>query len=126
MQHVLLVALGGGAGAACRHLVGMWTLRTFGPGFPLGTVTVNVLGSLLMGLLIGVLAARSSGDQALRMLLATGFLGGFTTFSSFSLDAVLLWERGEGGLAALYVAGSVCLGIAGLVSGLWAVRALAG
>lgn len=126
MQHVFLVALGGGVGAACRHLVNQWTLKTFGPGFPIGTMMVNVLGSLLMGLLVGCLAARSSGDAALRLVLATGFLGGFTTFSSFSLDALLLWERGEGMAAVLYVTASVVLGIAGLVAGLWAVRALAG
>ena len=125
MQHVFLVALGGGLGAACRHLVNQWALKSFGSGFPIGTMAVNVLGSLLMGLLVGWLAARSSGDTALRLVLATGFLGGFTTFSSFSLDTVLLWERGEGMIAALYVGASVVLGVAGLVAGLWAVRALA-
>ena len=122
MQHVLLVALGGGLGAACRHLVSLWTLKTFGPGFPLGTMTVNVLGSLLMGLLVGWLAARSSGDTALRLVLATGFLGGFTTFSSFSLDIVSLAERGQLGLAAFYTGISVIAGVASLFIGLSLMR----
>lgn len=126
MLNLLLVALGGGAGAACRHLVNLWALRAFGPGFPVGTLAVNVVGSLLMGVLIGVLALRSGGDAGLRLLLATGFLGGFTTFSSFSLDVVTLVQRGEAASAAVYVLVSVAAGIAGLVAGLWAVRALAG
>ena len=122
MRDVLLVALGGGAGAAARHLVGLASLRALGPGFPYGTLIVNVLGSLLMGLVVEWLARR--GGIALRPLLATGFLGGFTTFSTFSLDAVALWERGEGALAAGYVVGSVLLCIGGLVAGLAIGRAV--
>ena len=121
MRDVLLVALGGGAGAAARHLVGLASLRALGPLFPYGTLIVNVLGSLLMGLAIEWLARRGA---PLRPLLATGFLGGFTTFSTFSLDAVALWERGEGSAAALYVASSVALGLAGLVAGLAIGRAV--
>lgn len=121
MRDVLLVAVGGGVGAAARHVVGLASLRVLGPGFPYGTMIVNVLGSLLMGLLIEWLARRGA---PLRPLLATGVLGGFTTFSTFSLDAVALWERGEGGAAALYVAASVALGLGGLIAGLAVGRAV--
>ena len=121
MKDVLLVALGGGAGAAARHLVGLASLRALGPTFPYGTLIVNVVGSLLMGLVIEWLARRGA---PLRPMLATGFLGGFTTFSTFSLDAVALWERGEGAMAAGYVVGSVALGIGGLFAGLAIGRAV--
>ena len=120
---MLVVALGGGVGAVLRHLVGLASLRAFGPGFPYGTMIANVVGSLLMGLLIEWLVRRGGSPQ-LRLLLATGLLGGFTTFSSFSLDAVALWERGEGALALGYVVGSVALGLLGLVAGLAVGRAL--
>ena len=126
MQHLVLVALGGGLGAACRHLVNMAALRTFGPGFPAGTLAVNVIGSLLMGLLVGWLASRAGGSgNALRLFLATGFLGGFTTFSAFSLDVATLWERGALGAAALYAGISVTASILALVAGLAAMRAIA-
>ena len=121
MRDVFLVALGGGMGAAARHLVGLASLRALGPAFPYGTLIVNVLGSLLMGLLVEWLARRGT---PLRPLLAAGFLGGFTTFSTFSLDAVALWERGEGTVAAAYVIGSVFLGVGGLIAGLAIGRAV--
>ena len=126
MEHLGLVALGGGIGAAARHLVNMAALRLVGPGFPAGTLTVNVVGSLLMGCLAGYFALKHAGGggQGLRLFLATGVLGGFTTFSAFSLDALLLWQRGEAGLAVAYVAGSVILSIAALAVGLSLVRAL--
>ncbi|MYZ48896.1 fluoride efflux transporter CrcB [Propylenella binzhouense] len=126
MLHVLLVACGGAIGASARHLVGMAALRWLGSGFPAGTFTVNVLGGLLMGLLAGWLALKApGGGQNLRLFLATGVLGGFTTFSSFSLDAVLLWERGAVATAAGYVLASVILSIAGLAAGLGFVRWIA-
>jgi CrcB protein len=125
MQNLVLVALGGGLGAAGRHLVNVASLRLFGPHFPVGTLVVNVLGGFLMGLLAGWLALRGSGGgQALRLFLATGVLGGFTTFSAFSLDAYLLWERGEVGQTAAYIAASVLLSIGALVAGLATMRAL--
>jgi len=105
MNPVLQVALGGAAGAVARHGVNIGAGRLFGPGFPVGTVAVNILGSFLMGLLVVVLAARGN---ALSPLLITGLLGGFTTFSAFSLDAVAL----------AYVAGSVGLSLAALLAGL--------
>ncbi|WP_306031004.1 fluoride efflux transporter CrcB [Stappia sp. MMSF_3263] len=126
MINLLLVALGGGLGAAGRHLVNLAALRSFGPGFPAGTLAVNVLGSLLMGLLVGWLAARAGGSgNALRLFLATGFLGGFTTFSAFSLDVALLWERGALGVAALYAGVSVTASILALFAGLAAMRVIA-
>jgi CrcB protein len=125
MQNLALVALGGGLGAAGRYLVNVASLRLFGPYFPVGTLVVNVLGGFLMGLLAGWLALRASGgEQALRLFLATGVLGGFTTFSAFSLDAFLLWERGAVVQAAAYVAASVLLSIGALVAGLATVRAI--
>jgi len=119
MTHLLLVAAGGAIGAAGRHLVSGGALRLLGSGFPHGTLIVNVLGSFLMGLLIAWLALRAThGGGNLRLFLATGMLGGFTTFSAFSLDVVLLWERGHIEKAVLYALLSVTVSIAALVAGL--------
>lgn len=122
MNVLLLVFVGGGFGAVARHLSGMAVMRAAGPGFPWGTMVVNIAGSLAMGLLIAWLARRSSGDSELRLLLATGFLGGFTTFSAFSLDAVTLYERGALTAAAAYVIASVTVSILALFGGLWLAR----
>ena len=122
MLHVVLVAVGGGLGAAFRHLANLAAIRWLGAGFPWGTAFVNVFGSFLMGLFIGVLARRFGVSNEIRLLIATGFLGGFTTFSSFSLDTVTLYERGALGLAAVYVAASVLLGLAALFGGLSLAR----
>jgi CrcB protein len=108
-----------------RHAVNVGAARLFGFGFPFGTFIVNVTGSLVMGLIAGWFALRGDASQSWRLFLTTGILGGYTTFSSFSLDAALLYERGAVGLAALYVAASVVLSIAGLFAGLWIVRTLA-
>jgi CrcB protein len=125
MTHLFLVAAGGAIGASLRHLFGMVSLRLFGIGFPYGTLGVNVIGSFLMGALIGWLAFRSEGGgQGLRLFLATGVLGGFTTFSAFSLETILLWERGEAGLALTYVLLSVVVSVAALVAGLALVRSI--
>ena len=113
----LIIALGGGVGAALRHALGQAAARAFGAGFPVGTLAANVLGGLLMGLLAGWLAARG-GAENLRLLLGVGLLGGFTTFSAFSLDAVTLLERGNYGPATLYIGGSVVLSIGALALGL--------
>jgi CrcB protein len=125
MRNLLLVAAGGAVGASARHLVAVATLRLFGPGFPVGTLVVNVVGCLAMGILAGLFATRIQGSQALRLLLATGFLGGFTTFSAFSLDFTVLWDRGQIALAVGYVAASVLLSLASLAVGLWLVRTFA-
>lgn len=124
MNAIALVFVGGGLGAVSRHLSGMLVTRAVGPGFPWGTMLVNTAGSLAMGLLIAWLARRSSGDADLRLLLATGFLGGFTTFSAFSLDAVTLYERGALTAAAAYVIASVTVSILALFGGLWLARQL--
>lgn len=118
----LIVFLGGGIGAALRHGVNLSTARAFGTAFPYGTLTVNVVGSLIMGALAAYFAFKGDATQNWRLFLTTGILGGFTTFSAFSLDAVLLYERGELGLAAFYVLASVALSIAGLFAGLLLVR----
>ena len=120
----IIVFLGGGFGAAFRHGVNLSAARAFGTGFPAGTLIVNVTGSLLMGLLAGYFAFRGDAAQHWKLFLVTGILGGYTTFSAFSLDAVLLWERSQPGLAVAYVAASVLLSIVGLVAGLWVVRVL--
>jgi fluoride exporter len=121
----LVVFLGAGMGGAMRHGVNLAALRLLGPGFPHGTLTVNLVGSLLMGLLAGWFAHKADPGQMWRLFLTTGILGGFTTFSAFSLDAALLIERGQIGLAALYALASPVLAIASLFAGLWLVRAIA-
>ncbi|HRD30041.1 MAG TPA: fluoride efflux transporter CrcB, partial [Caulobacter sp.] len=96
MDKLLLVAAGGATGAMLRYLTGIGATRALGTGWPWGTLTVNVVGGLAMGLLVGVLAQRGGADQERwRLLLGVGVLGGFTTFSAFSLDAMLLWQRGD-------------------------------
>jgi CrcB protein len=119
----LIVFLGGGLGAALRHGINILSTRVLGTAFPHATLFENVSGSLVMGLLAGYFAFRSGGvSQQWRLFLTTGILGGYTTFSTFSLDTALLYERGELGLAALYVVGSVALSIGGLFAGLALVR----
>ena len=122
MMTVLHVALGGAFGAVCRYLTGLAMRALLGGGFPWGTLTVNVVGSFLMGALVIVLERR--GASHLMPLITTGFLGGFTTFSAFSLDAVGLIEGGRTGAALLYIAASVLISLAALAAGLAAARAL--
>ena len=121
---LFVVAMGGAVGALGRYLVTASVPRYLGHGFPWGTLVVNVLGSLLMGLLIEVMARRWSAPVEARLFLVTGTLGAFTTFSTFSLDVVTLWERGQGMAALAYVLASVCLGVLALFGGLWLGRAL--
>ncbi|MEH6774237.1 MAG: fluoride efflux transporter CrcB [Cereibacter changlensis] len=116
------VALGGALGASLRYLTNVAAMRAFGPGFPVATVVVNVLGSFLMGVLVVALAEK--GGMRFAPLLMTGMLGGFTTFSAFSLDAVTLYERGQIALAGGYVLGSVILSLAALVAGMAITRGL--
>ena len=122
----LVVFIGAGVGGAVRHGVNIWVARLLGTHFPAHTLVINVVGSMTMGLVAGWFAMKGGATGHLRLFLATGILGGFTTFSAFSLDAVLLWERHEPMLAALYVGGSVAASIAGLVLGLWLMRTLYG
>lgn len=114
------VALGGAIGASARYLVNHAFSRALGPGFPWATLTVNVVGSFLMGLLVVLLAKR--GGLHLAPFLVTGVLGGFTTFSAFSLDVSVLYERGEIAAAAAYVLGSVLLSVGALFAALWLMR----
>lgn len=118
----LIVFLGGGFGAMLRHTVNVGAARWWGTQFPWGTFIVNVTGSLAMGLIAGWFALKGGSSQEWRLFLTTGILGGYTTFSAFSLDAALLYERGEPGLAALYVVGSVALALIGLFAGLFLTR----
>ena len=121
-MNYLLVFVGGGIGSTLRHIVNVVCPRFLGTNFPYHTFIINISGSTIMGLIAGYLAFRGEASQSWRLFLMTGILGGYTTFSAFSLDAALLYERGEIGLAALYVAGSVVLSIAGLFGGLALVR----
>jgi len=124
MKLLFVVSLGGAIGAAARHAVSVSVMKLAGPGMilPWGTMIVNVLGSFLMGALIEVLALKFSSSPELRALLVTGMLGGFTTFSTFSLDAVTLINHKQSGLALLYVAGSVGFSILALFAGLTLTR----
>src|SRR4249920_944091 len=120
MQAYLLVFLGAGFGGCLRHTVSLLAARILGTGFPWGTFLINISGSLVMGLLAGFFAFRSgeAWTPNVRLFMLTGILGGYTTFSAFSLDAALLYERGELGLSAAYVFGSVGLALGGLFGGL--------
>lgn len=122
MYHLLVIAAGGAVGASMRHLVGLAALRLMGPGFPWGTLAINIVGSFAMGVLIELLARRVGASAELRLFVATGILGGFTTFSAFSLDVAVLWERGAQLAAAGYVTASVAGAIAALFAGLMIVR----
>lgn len=121
-MNYLLVFVGGGLGASLRHAVNVGCARACGLNFPYGTFVINITGSLVMGLIAGYLAFKGEASQPWRLFIMTGVLGGYTTFSAFSLDAVTLYERGEMGLALFYVVGSVALSIAGLIGGLALVR----
>lgn len=125
MNQFLFVAIGGAAGASLRHLVGLMALRAFGSDFPYGTLICNIAGSFLMGLLIELLAIRFNASTEVRLLLTTGLLGGFTTFSTFSLDVVALTERGQSSVALIYIALSLAGAIIALFAGLAVARALA-
>lgn len=121
---LLIIALGGGLGAASRYLVAGQALRLLGTNFPWGTLSVNIIGSFVMGVVVELLALRISVTPEVRAFLIIGLLGGFTTFSAFSLDVSVLTERDQLGLAALYAMASVCLSVGGLFVGLALIRHL--
>jgi CrcB protein len=125
MQAYLLVGLGGALGAMARYGAGT-LVGSLSNGFPTATFLINIVGSIAMGLLVGFLAKTTPQYQnEIRLFVAVGIFGGFTTFSSFSLDAIVLIERGDYLLATFYIVGSVLLSIAGLFMGLWAMRVAA-
>jgi CrcB protein len=125
MTNILLVGLGGFAGAVARHLLGGWILHhTVSARFPWSTFAVNVLGCLLIGVLAGLAERFEMIGPAARLLLFTGVLGGFTTFSAFGLETTFLMRRGEILVALAYIAGSVMIGIGALWLGLRAVYLL--
>lgn len=127
MQAIILVFLGAGLGGAFRHAVNIAAARTLGVDFPYGTALINISGSFIMGLAIGWLTFRAGAGwtQHVRLFFTTGVLGGYTTFSTFSLESLLLIERNQIGLACLYVGASVALGILGLWAGLALIRSFA-
>jgi CrcB protein len=125
MLNYVLVFLGGGLGSSLRHTMNVVCAKCIGTSFPYGTFIINITGSIVMGLIAGYLAFKGEATQPWRLFLMTGVLGGYTTFSAFSLDTALLYERGEIGLALLYVLGSVVLSILGLFAGLALIRNLA-
>jgi CrcB protein len=122
MNACLVVFLGAGLGGVLRHLMNAWITRLVGLEYPVGILAINVIGSSAMGLLAGWFAFQGQAAQELRLFLTTGILGGFTTFSAFSLDAALLYERGQPWFAVAYVAASVLLSIGGLFAALWGMR----
>jgi len=125
MEKLIMVAAGGALGASARYLAGAWAMRVLGPGFPWGTLAVNVVGSLLMGLAAVALMERFPGAWGRwAPFVMTGILGGFTTFSAFSLDALTLIERGRAGAAAAYMGASVVLAVGALWLGLVVGRSL--
>jgi CrcB protein len=124
MPNLLYVLLGGAAGAGLRYELGRLALARLGPGFPWGTLAVNLIGGLGMGLLGGTMMAHARADRPLWLLLGVGVLGGFTTFSAFSLDMFAMIEGGRPGLAAGYALASVLGALAFLFVGWWAARAL--
>jgi CrcB protein len=124
LANLFIVALGGAIGSVCRYMVSVGAGRYLGLDFPWGTMIVNIAGSFLMGIFIELLALKLHASHSVRLFVAVGFLGGFTTLSSFSLDTVVLWERGAVFAAAAYALGSIILSVAGLVAGLAVVRTL--
>jgi CrcB protein len=122
MLSIIAIFAGAGLGGVLRHFFNLGVMRATGFEFPLGILLINVVGSTAMGLLAGWFAFTGAAPQEMRLFLTTGLLGGFTTFSAFSLDAALLYERGEPGLALVYVVLSVVLSIGGLFAGLFVMR----
>jgi CrcB protein len=124
MFQALLVAVGGAIGSLLRYYVGLGSLRLMGPGFPWGTLIVNVVGCFIIGVFAEMIMRRFNASVELRLLLITGFLGGFTTFSAFSLDAITLFERGDVFAGGIYIAASVGLSMVAVMAGLGLMRAL--
>ncbi|HEY8068344.1 MAG TPA: fluoride efflux transporter CrcB [Burkholderiales bacterium] len=125
LQLILAVAAGGALGSVARYLAGIGATKLFGLAFPWGTLIINIAGSFLIGVFVEMFALKLNLPQAARVFLTVGICGGFTTFSTFSLDAYVLMERGDWGPAAAYMVASVVLSIAALMGALHLVRATA-
>jgi CrcB protein len=125
MQAALLVFLGGGLGSLLRWGIGLWAAQWLGSGWPYGTFIVNTLGCFAMGLGFRLLPVAEAGQPSARLLLLTGVLGGFTTFSAFALDSALLWQRQETGGLVLYLAGTLATTLGGVALGLFLGKWLA-
>lgn len=125
MNMILSIVAGGALGSVLRHFAGRGALALFGDAFPYGTLFVNIVGSFIMGVLVGLFAQVFNPSQEMRAFLTVGLLGGFTTFSSFSLDVVTLYERGETLSAILYIALSLILSLAAIFAGLLLTRSFA-
>lgn len=123
MKNVLLIFIGGGIGSVCRYLIGKW-VSSLSPiqGFPLGTFAANIIGCLAIGLVLGWLAKNTQTDKAWSLLLATGFCGGFTTFSSFSYENIILLQKGETITALTYIGLSLLLGFAACGLGFYVMK----
>ena len=124
MNMIIAIALGGATGALLRHFVASSIVRAFGMGFPYGTFTVNMAGSLIMGILVTGFALKFEASQELRGFLTVGLLGSFTTFSTFSLETALMIERGDWQGAGLYTFGSLIIGVLSLFAGMWLGKVL--
>lgn len=122
MNGILVVATGGAIGSVARYLFGMWTVRTFGFGFPWGTLGVNLIGAFLIGVIVELSAARLHLAPELRLFLITGIMGGFTTFSSYALEVSAMMQRGNHALAALYGFGSIASGVGAIFLAIFIVR----
>lgn len=123
-MELIWVGVGGFIGVNARYLMGRAVEERFGTGFPYGTLTINVLGSVLIGVLVTLLAERYAPSHGLRLLLVTGFLGGYTTFSAYAFEAITLADRGQTGRALLYILGSNGLALAACAAGIALVRVL--
>ena len=125
LPQMLLVALGGALGSMLRYGVGRWAIAIMGPGFPFGTFAVNIIGGFAMGLLAGWLARTGEGAEDLRLLLGVGVMGGFTTFSAFSLEVYNMITQAEIALAAAYGVSSVAGSVLAVLAGVWLMRSVA-
>ena len=124
VSFILAVAAGGAIGSVARYLVGIGSGKLFGINFPWGTLIINVTGSFLIGLFIGLFAIRWDASQTVRIFLTVGICGGYTTFSTFSLDTFYLMERGQAVAAGAYIVGSVALSVGALIGAMQVIRAL--
>lgn len=125
MHSVFYVFIGGGVGSVLRWLCGLWALETYGPHFPFGTLIVNIVGCFVMGVFFRVLPLDEIGVPTERLLLMTGMLGGFTTFSSFALDSAALWMRDETAMAVIYVGLTFTASLIGVALGLFVGKLIA-